>query len=606
MPPTFSKLPAVTFRVSLACELQEVRPATLAVRTFLAEQGLNEDELIACELALVEACNNAVQYATEGGKAQPIDIQVVCHGSGVEMRVQDHTPGFDCPIKAELPHPESTRGRGIYVIQTLMDHVSYLRGVNENALCMSKARIQQEHRQTLMPPTTLEEANRRLEENKEVIRDMAKELCVRSERLSAIFRCSAELGKTNNLEDFAHRVLNDLLHIVAAERFLLRLVPKKESRLVPFACSILDHKTDPLIFSGSPEIGDSAEIQAAISRKEIWWDHHHPLSASDPLQSFCKDCFGVVRPICLGDTLVGTLVVGKNAAQQPFTAAQTTVIQTFTDLLAIQIVNARLQEEQLNSLMVARELEVARNIQRALLPKTLPQIRGFGLAGYCESARQVGGDFYDVIQLTDRSLLLIVADVMGKGVPAAMFAAILRRLVRGMPKWATQPSELLSRVNRLMIEELSEVDMFITAQLVYVDAEKRELTAASAGHCPALIVTNGQDQVQTISPEGMPLGILPTTTFKDEFVKLGDRCRVLLHTDGLPEARNAHGELFGQERVSQWLKQSLQRDQTAEQLKEDFAKELDKFQCHTSLSDDQTFLILADEVAAHASNGSLS
>src|SRR5207244_13408913 len=107
--------------------------------------------------------------------------------------------------------------------------------------------------------------------------------------------------------------------------------------------------------------------------------------------------------------------------------------------------------------------------------KTRPPLTGFGLAGYCESARQVGGDFYDVVKLSDHSLLMVIADVMGKGIPAAMFAATLRSLLRALPELTHQPSELLSRVNRLLFDELSEVDMFITAQLVYVDASQRRL-----------------------------------------------------------------------------------------------------------------------------------
>jgi sigma-B regulation protein RsbU (phosphoserine phosphatase) len=241
---------------------------------------------------------------------------------------------------------------------------------------------------------------------------------------------------------------------------------------------------------------------------------------------------------------------------------------------------------------MARDLQIAKNIQRSLLLKTLPQLPGFGLAGYCESARQVGGDFYDVVKLSDDALLLIIADVMGKGIPAAMFAAILRSLLRALPELTRQPSELLSRVNRLLFDELSEVDMFITAQLVYVDARKRRLVTASAGHCPLLLAVAGDGAVKPLSPEGMPLGILPDT-FTDETAELPANCRVLLYTDGLTEARNAQGELFGQERLMEWLKRATTRPHKAEDLKNELVSELLKFQANTSLKDDQTFLIMA-------------
>jgi serine phosphatase RsbU (regulator of sigma subunit) len=286
--------------------------------------------------------------------------------------------------------------------------------------------------------------------------------------------------------------------------------------------------------------------------------------------------------------------VGKTFSRVPFSAAQTNVVHTFADFLAIQIVNTRFQEEQVNNLLMARDLQIAKNIQRSLLVKTLPQLPGIGLAGYCESARQVGGDFYDVVKVSDHSLLLVIADVMGKGIPAAMFAVILRSLLRALPELTRQPSELLSRVNRLLFDELSDVDMFITAQLAYVDASERRLIAASAGHCPLLLAVPGDAAVRTLSPEGMPLGILPDTPFTDETAELPNNCRVLLYTDGLTEARNAPGELFGQERLMDWLKQTTTRHQWAESLKDELAAELIRFQANTSLKDDQTFLIMAE------------
>jgi sigma-B regulation protein RsbU (phosphoserine phosphatase) len=135
--------------------------------------------------------------------------------------------------------------------------------------------------------------------------------------------------------------------------------------------------------------------------------------------------------------------------------------------------------------------------------------------------------------------------------------------------------------------------MFITAQLVYVDARKRRLVTASAGHCPLLLAVAGDGAVKPLSPEGMPLGILPDTPFTDETAELPANCRVLLYTDGLTEARNAQGELFGQERLMEWLKRATTRPHKAEDLKNELVSELLKFQANTSLKDDQTFLIMA-------------
>jgi serine phosphatase RsbU (regulator of sigma subunit) len=301
----------------------------------------------------------------------------------------------------------------------------------------------------------------------------------------------------------------------------------------------------------------------------------------------------LIHPFFLGGQLVGTLAIGKAPGQPPFTAVHANVVHTFADFLGIQMANARFQEEQVNARLVSRELEIAKSIQRSLLPKALPQVPGYGLAGFCASARQVGGDFYDVLRFNEQSLLLIIADVMGKGIPAAMFAAILRSLLRAVPEWTNQPAHLLSRVNRLLFQELSGVDMFITAQLVFVDASEGRLVTASAGHCPGLLATEHGRDVKTLSPEGLPLGILPDTTFGAQIEGLTPRSRVLLYTDGLTEARNPAGELFGQERLLDWFRASSKRPSSAEELKTGLAAELNGFQSSTSSQDDQTFLIMA-------------
>ena len=578
-------------RLSLACDLADVRPAILAVRGFLDEQGLSPEELTTSELALAEACNNAINYAGESARAIPVDIEVTCGETMVEFRVNDHTPGFEWPARIDLPDSDSERGRGLYLIRALMDDLEYFRGVSENYLRMRKNRLTAPGRTP--GPANVEELSRRLAEGEQIISDMAEELSSCYESLAAIFRYSAEQGASISLEDFSRRLLGDLLRITSADWFVLRLVPKGQSRLVVFTASepALELETLEL-----PDFADgtcAAEVRSAVNRQDVWFDEQKQLRSEDPLRRGRPGSLGLVHPFYFADTLIGTLTVGKTVSRVPYSAAQTNVVHTFADFLAIRIVNARIQEEQVSNLLMARDLQIAKNIQRSLLVKTLPQLPGVGLAGYCESARQVGGDFYDVVRMSDHSVLLIIADVMGKGIPAAMFAATLRSLLRALPELTHQPSELLSRVNRLLFDELSDVDMFITAQLVFVDARERRLVVASAGHCPLLMVPGGDGRVRALSPEGMPLGILPDTPFTDEAAELPERCRVLLYTDGLTEARNVQGELFGQERLMDWLKETTGRAASAEDLKDDLAAQLVKFQANTSLKDDQTFLIMA-------------
>jgi serine phosphatase RsbU (regulator of sigma subunit)/anti-sigma regulatory factor (Ser/Thr protein kinase) len=585
---TLETLPAtrtVALRLALDCDLTAVRPMTMLVGDFLREQGATEEDAQAAELAIAEACNNAIRYVSDRGRELRIPVQVLCDSEQLELQVHDHTEGFEWPEKVELPDVRAERGRGLYLISTLMDEVKYFRGDGQNVLVM------QRRRHNPAEGSVEPEIERRLAESERIIREMAEELSFCYESLSAIFRCSADLGKSNDLADFARRLLMDLAQITSAEWFIFRKAIEPDGVLETFVSSEPNVALPAIALPSATN--HSVEAEAALAREDVWFDHLNPLEPDDPLADLRPGSTGLVHPIHVGDNLVGTLTIAKSLPGG-FTAVQANVVHTFADFLAIQIVNSRYTDELVRNRLVSRELEIAKTIRRSLLPKTIPSVSGYGLAGFCESAHQVGGDFYDVIKINDDTILLIIADVMGKGIPAAIFAAILRSLLRAVPEVMNQPAALLSRVNRLLFEELSGVDMFITAQLVYVDSRARKITTASAGHCPVLLAMDRDTNVKALSPEGLPLGILPDTTFANVTEILPKNSRVLLYTDGLTDARNASGELFGQDRLVRWLKQSGNSKKTAEQLKEELAAELASFQASSALRDDQTFLIMAE------------
>jgi serine phosphatase RsbU (regulator of sigma subunit) len=240
---------------------------------------------------------------------------------------------------------------------------------------------------------------------------------------------------------------------------------------------------------------------------------------------------------------------------------------------------------------VEHDLEVARQIQRSLLPKSFPELPGFEAGGFCQSARQVGGDFYDVIPLRGGATLFVISDAMGKGVPAAMLTATFRALLRSLIHLTSSPGDLLARINRLMFDELSGVDMFITVQLAALEPRERRLTVASVGHCP-LLLWNNDSGTDLISPEGVPLGIMPEAVFVETVVLLQPGAALLLYTDGVTDVRNREGHFFTQQRLEDWLYRNMRAKLTALQLKEKLLQELAVFQSSAAAGDDQTFIIL--------------
>src|SRR5580704_14507089 len=188
----------LTLRLSARCDAGEVRAAVQQIHRFLEKQGWSNDDLMSFDLALVEAGNNAVRYAEGEGRAKPILLEMICEEDRVEFRVHDNTPGFEWPKTIELPAQESESGRGIYLINKLMDWAGYFRGTGENILIMRKRRPA-----ALAKKSGAGNVAAAWVEDEHVINDMVEELSSCYECLSAIFRYTSEEGRTGNLKEFA-------------------------------------------------------------------------------------------------------------------------------------------------------------------------------------------------------------------------------------------------------------------------------------------------------------------------------------------------------------------------------------------------------------------
>jgi len=589
-----------TLRLAFAPNAASSRAVAEAIRVFLAEQGVPEKELFSYELCIAEASNNAIEYAIGPGRdLQPV-AEALFTPDQIELRVTDHTAGFVLPDRIAPPSPLGDRGRGLFIIQSVMDEVRYLRGTRENILIMRKRR-----RANLAPaaapkPETasglsLEESQRQLTESKSARASLAGELSFRSETLGAIFRCCAELGRSDALSsDFGKRLLVDLFHLTTADWCVLRLLSPDNRTLVVAAASESEMASEPLALPLAGEPPHGIEATAAATQTAARFDLSEESHRTEPLRSIGPNATGLVCPLVFGGSLVGTIAVGRRDGDFPLGKLQDEVVRIFAEFLAIQTVNLRHHKAEVRQRVVTRELEIAQEIQHLLLPRTLPQLESFGLAGGWQSAREVGGDFYDALAVGDRSLFLMVADVMGKGVPAALFAATMRGLLRGLAARSDDPAKILSGLNRLLYAELSAVNMFITAQVVHVDLVTRQITAASAGHCPPLYVPPGRHTVVAMPTHGLPIGVMPNTNYVSETAFLGEPATLLLHTDGLTDTRNPAGKLFGQKRLMGWLSANAIAGHSAAELRDRLTTELNRFRGSAAMDDDQAFLLLTE------------
>ncbi len=592
----FQCLSAAALRFEVEATFEAARGAAVRVRKFLKDSGAEEEELNNWELAIVEATNNVAEHGNTSDLDDRFQLDILADARVIEVRVTDFTPGFAYPDAVDLPDPLDEGGRGLFLIEAICETVQYLKGNGVNCLVMRKARVGGAGEPAAEgglcgQPDDDEKAELRQQvaELDEALDGMTEELSSSYESLAAIFKFSQELSKQRDLDDFAHMILDHLLTITESDWYVLRI---KQGKELPVFSVSSDTPFPPLNLDAAPE--SCLELESAQSRQDTWIEGPESFTNEDPLASFRATKSGIVHPFYLNEDLVGTLSVGNSHEKKPFSAGQVNVLHTFSDFLALQILNARFQDEQIKSKVVSRELEIAANIQLSLLPKTLPEIQGFTLDGFYQSARHVGGDFYDAVETPDGGLLLTIADVMGKGVPAAMFSAILRTVLRSQQELATRPAALLQRANQLLFDDLDRVDMFITVQLVYVSPEGDYGVCASAGHCPLLVGNPMTGAYRSIEADGPPIGITRDLNFDDNKFDMSAGSRLVLYTDGVTEARNGAGELWGDDSLVSWWRAATAREATATGLKTSLTEAVRAFVGDAPATDDLTFLLLAD------------
>src|SRR5918997_5412705 len=192
---------------------------------------------------------------------------------------------------------------------------------------------------------------------------------------------------------------------------------------------------------------------------------------------------------------------------------------------------------------IEQELRIARLIQQTLLPKTLPKLAGYDIAAYYQPAREVGGDFYDLFELDDGRLGLVVGDVTDKGIPAALVMATTRTMLRVSAQRLFSPGEVLKRANEALVVDIPP-NMFITCLYAILDTESGRLVFANAGHDLPYLRHNGGD-VEELRARGVPLGLMPGMEYEEKEITLKRGESVLFYSDGLVEAHDPHHDMFG-------------------------------------------------------------
>ena len=257
----------------------------------------------------------------------------------------------------------------------------------------------------------------------------------------------------------------------------------------------------------------------------------------------------LVVPLVSQGELIGLLNLGPRLSQQEYSADDRKLLsdlatQTAPAVRVAQLVRQQQQEAQERE-RIEQELRVARLIQQTLLPKTLPELPGYDVAAYYQPAREVGGDFYDFVDLEDGRMGLVIGDVTDKGVPAALVMATTRTMLRAAAQRLFSPGEVLQRVNDVLVADIPP-NMFVTCLYAVLDPGSGRIVYANAGHdLPYRRRAGRSEGAEELRATGMPLGLMPGMGYEEKEIELGKGESVLFYSDGLVEAHDERREMFG-------------------------------------------------------------
>jgi len=260
----------------------------------------------------------------------------------------------------------------------------------------------------------------------------------------------------------------------------------------------------------------------------------------------------MVAPLLYAKQNMGVLALANSRMGAPFSQNDFVVFKSITEQSAFALYNAIIYSEANEKKRLDHDLEIARDIQRILLPAEAPKVNGFEIAGLNVPARQVSGDYFDYIKVDDERLGVCIADVSGKGVPASLIMAICRSVLRSQAMGNPSPADVLKKVNRQLYPDIKE-DMFISMAYLVLDHTRGTVTLARAGHDAPLLYQAKNKTVTSLKTPGMVVGIDSGDVFDrlttDVAVPLERDDCILLYTDGITEALDSEGNELGLERA---------------------------------------------------------
>lgn len=405
----------------------------------------------------------------------------------------------------------------------------------------------------------------------EELKKVNRALDSRIQRLNALFELSKEFGLFSESTKVAKLLVYSVIGQFLISRFAVILFDGNEIQVLESK-----FKTDELL----PWIKNYGlnKLVNSITKQEI----------KDTYPELEKINVELIVPMQLQGQTQGLIILGNRLHKIDYNASDIEFIYSVGSLAIISLENKKLFIEALEKQKLEEELEIARDIQRNLLPRSIPAFRSFDVAAMNLSSKQVGGDYYDIIPLDEKSFCAAIADVSGKGVPAALLMANIQAFLKIICKHGMNIDEATALINDLITENTSD-GKFITFCWAIFDEEGKTINYVNAGHNPPLLIRDGK--VRKLEKGGLILGVMKTfRPYETELIQLQSGDVIVMFTDGITEAMNKIGEEFSDERLESLILK--QTDKNAQEILSLIRTEVQNFAAGTFQSDDITLMVI--------------
>jgi sigma-B regulation protein RsbU (phosphoserine phosphatase) len=407
------------------------------------------------------------------------------------------------------------------------------------------------------------------------------------DRLATLYRISQTFNSSLDLEEVLNRVMDEVIQITQGERGFLMLC-ESGGKMSFKAARGLDQQTIT-----SPEFqvsrgvvervaNEGRSILTSDAQTDEW------LSTRESVRALNLRAVLAV-PIQLKNECKGVIYVDNRIQTGIFRPADIELLEGIASSAAIAIENARLYQVAVEKGRLEREIQLARDVQSNLIPRTTPQISGWDFAALWHPARQVSGDFFDFIPLQQGMFGIVIADVTDKGMPAALFMAHARSVIRASVIGLFPPAEGIALANHLICTDPTE-GMFVSLFYAQLDPEKSELIYVNGGHNPPLYYRSASNDLIELPRTGYPLGIEDESDYGQGLIQLQKGDVLLMYTDGATEAMNEAYDLFGKDRLCKVLLEH--KSAGTEEIQSSINNAISKFIGSTEPSDDVTLVVV--------------